>query len=733
MNDTEKTALLKELISFRFMGVESFYDVLEKCDSIKSNYGDYMITHPIDCNAELLRLPTADYDYCCALITMLLREDYFSNGSFGRRYANGEVTPIIERMIYLLSEREDTQFEPPLKSDEITSAKETVLKQYFGHSTFRHGQDQVVDAILSGRDALCVMPTGAGKSVCYQVPAMMFDGITLVISPLISLMKDQVNALSQNGIRAAYLNSSLTYSQYVKAVDNIRRGIYKIIYVAPERLTVPEFLSVCKEIKIDLLAIDEAHCISQWGQDFRPGYLKISDFVNSLGYRPVVAAFTATATAAVKDDIEYSLKLNDPYRITTGFDRPNLKFEVIRPKKKLPCLIEILKKHANDSGIVYCSTRKTVEGLAEELGTAGFNVTMYHAGLNDAIRKKNQEGFVYDRKSIMIATNAFGMGIDKSNVSYVIHYNMPKDIESYYQEAGRAGRDGTNAECILLYNPSDVHTNQFLIERSEPNPELSAEQQDVLKLRDYDRLKQMTFYSTTNTCLRNFILDYFGEKSSNYCGNCSNCITQYHEVDVTLDVQKVLSCIKRTGERFGKKMICDILRGSKNEKILRMGFDSQTTYGLLKGYKETRVREIIDYLEFEGYIESRGNDYPTVALTPKANAVLFGNETVVMKQAKEKEPTERKTKKEKTTENVDLKLLAELKTLRRELAEEKNVPAYVIFSDATLMDMCKKLPTTIEEFLGVSGVGKVKLELYGEVFLQVLKLYSRSRTDDLID
>ena len=601
--------------------------------------------------------------------------------------------------------------------------KKNVLKQYFGHSAFRSGQEQVVDAILQRRDALCVMPTGAGKSICYQVPALIFDGMTLVISPLISLMKDQVNSLTQNGIRAAYLNSSLTPAQYAKVLDNIGNGTYKIIYVAPERLEVPEFLNACREIKIDLLAIDEAHCISRWGQDFRPSYLKISDFVNSLRYRPVTAAFTATATAEVKDDIEESLKLIDPFRITTGFDRPNLKFEVMKPKNKLDALLEILKKRVNYSGIIYCSTRKTVEQLASRLNDAGFSATMYHAGLDDEIRKENQEDFVYDRKSIMVATNAFGMGIDKSNVSYVIHYNMPKDIESYYQEAGRAGRDGTNAECILLYNAVDVKTNNFLIEHSEPNPELSFAQQELLKERAYERLKQMTFYSTTNKCLRNFILGYFGEKSSNYCGNCSNCLTRFHEVDITVDAQKILSCIKRTGERFGKKMICDILRGRKNEKLIRMGLDCQTTYGLMKEYTEAYVREIIDYLEYEGYIESSGGNYPTVSVARKSYPVLVGKENVIMRQAKPKESAVEDSKNAKTTDNIDNGLLTELKALRRRLADAKNVPAFVVFSDATLIDMCKKMPSTTEEMLGVSGVVNVKLEMYGDVFLQAIRGY----------
>ena len=607
--------------------------------------------------------------------------------------------------------------------------KRTVLKQYFGHSSFREGQEQVVDAILQGRDALCVMPTGAGKSVCYQVPALMFDGITIVVSPLISLMKDQVNSLTQDGIRAAYLNSSLTSVQYAKVLDNVRRGVYKILYVAPERLAVADFLYACADIKVDLLAIDEAHCVSQWGQDFRPSYLKISDFVNALGYRPVIAAFTATATAEVKDDIEYSLKLHAPFRITTGFDRPNLKFEVVKSKHKFDDLLEILKKHKDDSGIVYCSTRKTVEEVGEKLCKSGFSATIYHAGLEDEARKQNQEDFVYDRRNIMVATNAFGMGIDKSNVSYVIHYNMPKDIESYYQEAGRAGRDGENAECILLYSPSDVQTNQFLIEHSEPNPELSVEQQEVLKARDYDRLKQMTFYSTSNTCLRNFILDYFGERSSNYCGNCSNCLTQFTEVDITIETQKILSCIKRTGERFGKKMICDILRGSKNEKLLRWGLDSQTTYGLMAEYKESQVREMIDHLEFEGYIEPIGNEYPTLSLTLKANNILFGKEKLTMKQAKPKEPVARKTKKGRVVESVDSNLYAELKALRRVIADEKSVPAYIVFSDATLVDMCKKIPTTLAEMLEVSGVGRVKLDMYGDRFLQVLRSYAGFNKD----
>lgn len=603
--------------------------------------------------------------------------------------------------------------------------KHSVLKEYFGHSTFRFGQEQVVDAILQRKDALCVMPTGAGKSICYQVPALMFEGLTVVVSPLISLMKDQVNSLAQNGIQAAYLNSSLSVQEYNKVLEGIRKGKYKLLYVAPERLEVLDFLSACRATKVDLLAVDEAHCISQWGQDFRPSYLKIADFVDFLGYRPVVAAFTATATAEVKDDIEYSLKLTAPFRITTGFDRPNLTFEVIRSKKKYKDLLTVLKKHDGLSGIVYCATRKTVDKLGDKLDAEGYSVTRYHAGLEADVRKQNQEDFVYDRKSIMVATNAFGMGIDKSNVSYVVHYNMPKDVESYYQEAGRAGRDGVRAECILMYSPGDVRTNQFLIENSEPNPDLTFEQQQVLKARDYDRLKQMTFYSTSHTCLRSFILHYFGEKAPNYCGNCSNCRTQFTEVDITTEAKKILSCIKRTGERFGKKMICDVLRGRTDDRIFRLGLDKQSTYALMMEYRESQLREIIDYLEFEGYIESRGFEYPVLALTSEAGSVLFGEKTIVMKQAAQKESNRRRVEKVKQIDAADRSLFAALKALRRTIADEKNIPAYIVFSDATLVDMCKICPRTRLEMLKVSGVGQVKLNLYGDQFLKVLRSYNR--------
>lgn len=601
--------------------------------------------------------------------------------------------------------------------------KNAVLKQYFGHSTFREGQEKIVDTILQRRDVLCVMPTGAGKSVCYQVPALMFDGVTLVISPLISLMKDQVNALTQNGIRAAYINSSLTYAQCLKAIANVKAGMYKIVYVAPERLETYEFIEACKSVNISFIAVDEAHCISQWGQDFRPSYLRIADFVFSLGYRPPIAAFTATATAEVKDDIEYALNLVSPLRVTTGFDRPNLRFEVNREKKKFEQLLKILTKHANDSGIVYCTTRNTVEDVTEKLKKKGFSATKYHAGLEAEERKNNQEDFVYDRKMIMVATNAFGMGIDKSNVAYVVHYNMPKDLESYYQEAGRAGRDGAQAECILLYSRGDVRTNRFLIENATPNVYLTIEQQALLREREYDRLRKMTYYATINTCLRSYILEYFGEKTSNYCGNCSNCLTEFEEVDITEDAQTVLSCIESAHERFGKKTICDILKGARNKKTIRLGLEKHPSFGTFKTFETHQIRDIIDLLEREGYLISVGNAYPILKMTEKAVDVLSNNESVKTKRAKAGGTFTKRAKYQKVAEGIDGDLFMRLKAVRRRLADEKRVPAYVIFTDAVLIEMCKKMPTNKYALLGISGVGMVKCECYGDIFVEEIKIY----------
>ena len=603
-----------------------------------------------------------------------------------------------------------------------------VLKQYFGHSAFRDGQEQVIDAILGGRDVLCVMPTGAGKSLCYQVPALMSPGVTLVISPLISLMKDQVESLTQSGAPAAFVNSTLTAAQYGQVLWGIRNGVYKLIYVAPERLTAPDFLDVCQTLEISNLIVDEAHCVSQWGQNFRPSYLKIAEFAKGLPRRPTVGAFTATATGRVKADMEALLELHNPLCITTGFDRPNLYFGVEKPKSKQERLLELIRSHAGRSGIIYAATRKNVEELCEVLRQNGISATRYHAGLPDAERRENQDDFIYGRVDVIVATNAFGMGIDKSDVSYVIHYNMPKDIESYYQEAGRAGRDGERAECILLYSPQDVMTNRFLIARSEDNPELTEEERETLRARDLERLKQMTFYCTTGECLRRSILRYFGETCAPACGNCSNCLADSETVDVTVDAQKILSCIIRTGQRFGKKMICDVLRGSKNERLLSFGLQDQSTYGLLSAMSERDLRERMDLLEERGYVVTEGSDYPVLRATPKSRPLLHGDETLQMRVVRQK-PQEKSEKAKKPVRGSavagdgDPALFEELRQLRFQIAKEQKVPAYIVFSDAALRDMSVRRPTDLAEFLEINGVGQTKAERYGAVFTECIRRY----------
>lgn len=594
------------------------------------------------------------------------------------------------------------------------SDKFSVLKDYFGHDSFRDGQEQIVDALLDGRDALCIMPTGAGKSMCYQIPALLFDGVTIVVSPLISLMKDQVGSLVQSGVPAAYINSSLSYPQFLRVLSNVEHGKYKIIYVAPERLLTDGFLDTCKKIKISMVAVDEAHCVSQWGQDFRPSYLKIISFVESLANRPIVGAFTATATNDVKEDIKKILRLENPFEITTGFDRPNLFFGVIKSSSKDEKLIDLIRERGDRSGIVYCATRKNVESVCELLCDNGFSAARYHAGLDEYERRKNQEDFVFDRKNIMVATNAFGMGIDKSNVTYVIHYNMPKNIESYYQEAGRAGRDGGEADCILLYSPKDVRLNRFMIENSEGNDELTIEENEQIRERDFERLKYMTFYSTTNDCLRGFILRYFGGEKKAYCGKCSNCLSVHKLVDVTIDAQKIMSCIARTGQRYGKPVICDVLKGSKSEKILKAELNNQSTYGIMKEVTARHIFGTIDFLAEKEYISS-DNETEVLKLLPKSRDVLFGRERLVMKKV---ENSEKVVKTHRPEVPVNSELLDALKALRKSIASKKSVPAYVIFTDATLIDMCKKCPETPDEMLEVSGVGRTKLEKFGKQFLE---------------
>lgn len=613
-----------------------------------------------------------------------------------------------------------------------------ILKQYFGYDTFREGQRPLIDSVLKGRDVLGIMPTGAGKSMCFQIPALMMEGITLVISPLISLMKDQVGALNQAGVHAAFLNSSLTMGQYVKALRLAKEGRYKIIYVAPERLETEGFLefTLSENVHISFLAVDEAHCVSQWGQDFRPSYLKIMEFLKKLPYRPVVGAYTATATEDVRDDIMDILELQNPYVMTTGFDRENLYFAVKKPVDKYKELVHYLKdrekKFSGSSGIIYCLTRKNVEDICYRLRKEGFSVTRYHAGLSDEERKENQEDFIYDRRQIMVATNAFGMGIDKSDVRFVIHYNMPKNMESYYQEAGRAGRDGEPAECILYYEPLDVRTNRFFIENGEDNEELDEFTRQLVKERDIERLKQMTFYCFTSECLRHYILKYFGENSSGYCGNCLNCMTQFEEVDITNETRAIIHCMDANRMNYGVSTIIDILRGAKNQKILSKGLNQNPEYGTLSQITVARLRQIIQELMYQGYLELSGDQYPVIQTTRKSAEFQQNNRTFVMKLAKEKEQEEVSGRKQKRgsrkkagaaamLSEKDLELFETLRVLRREIAGEEKVPPYMIFSDKTLALMSAAHPANLEEILRISGVGEFKLQKYGERFLQVIR------------
>ena len=604
--------------------------------------------------------------------------------------------------------------------------KYDVLKKYFGYTSFRDGQEEMVDCLLSGRDALGIMPTGAGKSICYQVPAMMMKGITIVVSPLISLMKDQVNALTQQGVSSAFINGSLDDNQLATVFRNADMGKYKIIYVAPERLLTNRFLNLCRNIRVSMVAIDEAHCVSQWGHDFRPSYLDIKVFISSLYHRPVVGAFTATATNEVKEDVINILELREPEVIKTGFDRPNLYFSVIRPSNKNNRLIELLKERKGKCGIVYCSTRKKVESVCDFLNRNGYSATRYHAGLEDNERQKNQDDFVYDRSSVMVATNAFGMGIDKSNVSYVIHYNMPKNIESYYQEAGRAGRDGEEADCILMYERNDVHINQFFIDNMEPNPQLTDEQNEFIRKREELRLKHMMFYCTTSECLRKTILRYFGDVGEERCGKCSNCLSVYETVDVTVKTQKILSCIIRTGQNYRAKTITDVLLGNPSREIVVNGLHKQSTFGIMKDSNASEIKHIIEKLEEMGYIIFVGAGRPILRVTEMSYPVLRGNASVKIKKSKKV-----KAKAEKIdTEIINKELFEQLRVVRKYFAMRRGVPDYVIFSDASLADMCRKLPTTEDDFMNVSGVVKIKMEKYGDAFINVIKEFKEKSVNE---
>ena len=618
-----------------------------------------------------------------------------------------------------------------MEGDKKVNALET-LKTYFGYDTFREGQEKIVEAILTNRDVLAIMPTGAGKSICYQIPALILPGITLVISPLISLMKDQVKALNDAGIHAAFINSSLTENQISKALYLAASGRYKIIYVAPERLENYEFLEFARTVEISMVTVDEAHCISQWGQDFRPSYLKIVEFIKNLPKRPIVSAFTATATEEVKNDILCTLSLADPEVVITGFDRKNLYYSVENIRRKDEFIMEYIEKHPTESGIIYCATRKNVDNLFELLFKRGVPVTRYHAGLTNETRKKNQDDFIYDRTPVIIATNAFGMGIDKSNVRYVIHYNMPQSMENYYQEAGRAGRDGENSQCILLFSLQDVMIDRMLLDNKDFS-DVDEEDEYLIRQRDIRRLQTMEGYCKTTGCLRNYILEYFGEKTSGPCDNCGNCHREYHEVDMTAEAKWVVNCVAETRGRYGLTIVLGTLMGAKRARLRELRTDQYKSYGALSGHSEAELRTLISQMTERGYLYQTQEKYSVLKLgdiTPLKDE----NTRVIMRTYEEKEPDKKKkiqkAVRKRSTDaltSAGYDLFEVLRKLRLEIAKEESMPPYIIFSDKTLIDMCVKKPSDEEEMLNVSGVGANKLKKYGQRFLEEIQKFCTER------
>lgn len=603
--------------------------------------------------------------------------------------------------------------------------KHALLQKIFGYTDFRPGQEELIDGILASRDVFGIMPTGGGKSICYQIPAMLLPGVTLVISPLISLMHDQVMALKTAGVPAAYVNSSLSAAQLQAVYRNMREGKYKLVYVAPERLEGGRFVQMASELTVSLVAVDEAHCISQWGQDFRPSYLRIRQFLDALPQRPTVGAFTATATGQVREDVERLLGLKDPVRMVTGFDRPNLFFDVLCPKDKEQELQRLLNDRQGRSGIVYCSTRKAVEEVCQRLTEGGWSATRYHAGLEERERKENQEDFLYDRKRIMVATNAFGMGIDKSNVSFVIHYNMPKSIESYYQEAGRAGRDGATADCILLYGDADVSMAHYLIEHSGDNEDIPPQQRALIRRQDLERLDAMTGYCRSTACYRGKLLEYFGEDHAQECGNCGNCGRTFEEVDFTREAQMILSCVRRIRDKLGyyvgRALIVRTLLGSRDKRIHQLGLDQLSTYGLLRSRRGADIRVMVEALQAQGYLAVDSGKqilYPTI----QARDVLYQGKKVCRRVETKDQRTVRISRTASNTA-ANGELFEILRELRGKLAKQENVPAYMVFSNATLADMAAKQPVTIGQFKQVSGVGEIKAFMYGRPFLKAIQDY----------
>lgn len=576
-----------------------------------------------------------------------------------------------------------------------------LLQTYFGYETFRTGQEQAISQVFEGSNSICVMPTGGGKSMCYQIPAMVMEGTTIVVSPLISLMKDQVDGLLAAGIPAAYINSSMDFDEVRETLYDVQRGAVKLLYIAPERLDSEMFLNELQGVHVPLIAVDEAHCISQWGHDFRPSYRLISRMMELFPNNPTVLALTATATPQVREDICRILNIEERHTIMTGFERANLTFSVIRGQDRERFLKEYVQKNDKEAGIIYAATRKTVDSVYEMLLKKGIKAAKYHAGMPDAQRRAGQEQFLNDEVTVMVATNAFGMGIDKSNIRYVVHYQLPKNMESYYQEAGRAGRDGLPSECIVLYASQDVQTQRFLIDQAQDPSRIPGE---LVKLQG------MVDYCHTENCLQQFIIHYFGDESAGECGHCGNCVDDRESLDVTKDVQMVLSCVIRMGQKFGKMMTAQVLTGSRNKKILDFGFDKLSTYGILKHHSTKEVSNLIEFMISQELLAVEQGSFPTIYVPDGGRDVLLGKRkvlrkgAVVTKQIADNDP-----------------LFEELRKIRKELADQGGVPPFVIFSDKSLQDMCARRPKTVEEFLEVNGVGANKLEKYGEAFLSVIR------------
>ncbi|GGH73844.1 ATP-dependent DNA helicase RecQ [Pullulanibacillus pueri] len=580
----------------------------------------------------------------------------------------------------------------------------TLLKKIFGYDSFREGQKDIISRVLDRQDTVGIMPTGGGKSLCYQIPALLFDGLTFIISPLISLMKDQVDALRNEGVSATFINSSLSQEEVRQRLKMAEEGHYKMIYVAPERFESTSFIDWLKTLPIELMAIDEAHCISQWGHDFRPSYRLIKQMLTQLVHKPVILALTATATPQVTADICQLLEIDRHHVVQTGFARDNLFFQVVKGQDQRRFIREYVMKNQAQSGIIYAATRKRVEQLHSFLKDEGVQVGKYHAGLSEEERAQQQEVFLYDNLNVMVATNAFGMGIDKSNVRYVIHYNMPKNIEAYYQEAGRAGRDGQASECILLYSPQDVQIQKFFIDQSDMEP--------LYKQREYEKLQQMMGYCHTEMCLQTYILDYFGDHQHSQCGHCGNCLDERENVDITKEAQMILSCVKRMNQRFGKSLVAQVLTGSSSQKIKQFRFNTLSTYGLMADYSQKQVGEFIDYLTAEGYLRATTGSYPVLTLTEQGVDVILGQIKVTKKEALRVKQI-----------IVDNALFDQLRELRKQLSDTEQVPPYMIFSDATLREMSEKLPQTESEFLHIKGVGEQKSARYGEAFLTLIYKY----------